>query len=706
MPRERKNFYQLVATDYEISGNVFRTWRGEDDRLVVVLDETIDEYKPYVLLVMDAYENRKWDDVLANDFKLDLEDIRPKKENKYQKLDIEYGGLEFYSRLIDAYESGQDTTDALNKLYDFRDAAVRRAATERLVAATDVIAQSAKTARIAERTITNLTQKLKTLKEDLAHRRSEVGREPPKETASRILKIESQIDRTEEKNMRAKKRLDNAVRRGDAARDDADVAREILSRRRPALESADVPQKIVADAPSFSNLYQEEIQKKEEVSEETTVTEEVVKTTDNPEPRASLPVPDYETQSEPQENKMPDTPETEEVKPLFDENPEILDEEIAFKPVAFEDIKPEPSANTANNTADVVEHHEKIETVETTEIHEVPVTEPLSFSENNSSVSDYDAPTADYREPEPVLNKIQSVEEPTGADMDRTGQLNNTQYANATPAAPVTQNTVRPASYGMRPISPITGETSAVKPVGSAGNSRPTVFYYFLLILLIALSIFTLWLYQKNNSGNLPISDPVQTEPVRQPDVIIGGNKVVVVEPEPEPEPIVEPEPEPIIEPEPEPIVEPEPEPINVVYPNPADVMVAAEPEVPEVESEESVLARKQAYGVSRDSKGVYVPDVIFDDDVISVPAVAPNYVDEEEMYYQNGGNEEYYQEDQMYYDEPQPMQYEEYDSGEYYEDDYEDEDDGFVMKDANGRNYLSVHDGGPYSVGYTEEVY
>jgi hypothetical protein len=705
MPRERKKFYQLTSTDYEISGNVFRAWRGEDDRLVVVLDETIDEYKPYVLLVMDSYENRKWDDVLSNDFKLDLEDVRPKKENKYQKLDIEYGGLEFYAHLIDAYESGQDTTDALIKLYDFRDAAVRRAATERLVAATDIIAQSAKTARIAERTITNLTQKIKKLKEDLEYRRSEVGREPPKETASRILKIESQIDRTEEKNTRAKKRLDNAVRRGDAARDDADVARDILSRRRPVLKSADTPQKIVDDAPSFTNLYQEEIQKNEEVSEETTVTEEVVKTTDNSEPRATLPVPDYETQSEPQENKMPDTPETEEVKPLFDENPEILDEEIAFKPVAFEDIKPEPTANPVDNhTADVVKQ-EKIETVETTEIHEVPVTQPLSFSENNSSASDY-AEATDYQEPEPVLNKIQSVKESTGADMDRTGQLNNTQYANTTPAAPVTQNTTRPASYGTRPISPITGETTAVKPVGSAGNSRPTVFYYFLLILLIALSIFTLWLYQKeNNKKPMPFADKtIQTEPIKQPDVI-GGTKVVTVEPEPEPEPIVEPEPEPIIEPEPpeppEPIIEPEP--INVIYPNPADVMVAAEPEVPEVESEESVLARKQAYGVSRESQGIYVPDVIFEDDVISVPVVAPNYVDEEELYYQDGGDEEYYQEDQIYYDEPQPMPYDEYESDEGYID---EADEGFIMEDSGGRDYLSIHDGGQYSVGYHEEIY
>ena len=113
MPRERKKSYELSVTDYDIAGNVFHAWRDDDARLIFILDETVNEYKPYTLLVMDSYDDRKWDDVLANDFNVNLEDIRPKKENKYQKLDIEYGGLEFYANLIDAYEAGRDTEDVL-----------------------------------------------------------------------------------------------------------------------------------------------------------------------------------------------------------------------------------------------------------------------------------------------------------------------------------------------------------------------------------------------------------------------------------------------------------------------------------------------------------------------------------------------------------------------------------------------------------------
>ena len=143
MSQERENFEELTFADYQINGNVFRAWSNQDDQLIFVVDETIDEYKPYVLLIMDEYGDRKWDDVLSNDFHVDLEDIRPKKENKYQKLDIEYDGLWYYSRLIDLYKSGQDVDTALAALYDFRDTAVRRAATERLVAASDTIEQSA-----------------------------------------------------------------------------------------------------------------------------------------------------------------------------------------------------------------------------------------------------------------------------------------------------------------------------------------------------------------------------------------------------------------------------------------------------------------------------------------------------------------------------------------------------------------------------------
>lgn len=743
MPRERKDFDELVATDYQIDGNVFRAWTDNSGRLVFVVDETIDEYKPYVLLVMGSYGERKWDDVLSNDFHVNLENIRPKKENKYQKLDIEYDGLGYYSDLIDVYVAGRDTTAALVKLYDFRDAAVRRAATERLVVATDTVEQAARTAMQTERSITVLQNRRKVLEKRLEHRRNAIGREPAKESAAKILKTESQIEKTDEKLRRSTRRLENALRRGNAAREDAETARDVLSRRRPPLvvqekisvESdaekvknlddvpEDIKQEPISQTPKITEIQQEV---KTETVKETTqeTTEEFNDTTEE----ITLPVPDYETTPEREEYDMPNTQDQEEVKPLLDQDPEILDEEIAFKPVAFDDIKPAEQNKTVVKKEETVNIEKNYDADDfnrdaaRVENNNEPIAKPLSFSENKTVSQTYEETThEEYEEAKPVLNTIQSVERPTGADVDTTGQLSNTQYATAadSSARPASPNVAATAS---RPISPITGANTKVKPVGE-GRSRPTIIYYLLLIILIILSVFTLWLYQKKNGGTVPFLGQNGEEAVTHPDVISGGDVFI----NPEPEPVVTPTPEP--EPAPEPdipvVVEPD-TPINVEYPN-NDVLMAAEPTVVPVEPEESVLARKDPYPVSREDQPVYVeervtsvaaPDVIFDEDVISVPVVPPEYVDEEEMYYnQNGQDATYYQEvqSQEYYPQPEPEYYQQPQQVEYDEnvdDGYvqENVDGGFVIEssgnDPESRKYLTVHDGGQYSVGYTETTY
>ena len=128
MPRAREN-KSLSVVEYDIAGNAIRAYYDQSNKLIFVLDETIDADKPNVLLVIDSFDGRKWDDVLANDYNVDLETVRPKRDNKYQKLDIEYGGLDVYSELIDADESGEDLSDAIANLTRFRTMSVRRAAT-------------------------------------------------------------------------------------------------------------------------------------------------------------------------------------------------------------------------------------------------------------------------------------------------------------------------------------------------------------------------------------------------------------------------------------------------------------------------------------------------------------------------------------------------------------------------------------------------
>ena len=117
MSIERENLKQsLKVVDYDIAGNPLRAYQDVDGRLVFVLDLLIDDIKPNVLLVISPEDNRKWDDIIANDWGVDLETVRPKKDNKYQKLDIEYAGLDKYADLIQAYLGRGDVSARLADL--------------------------------------------------------------------------------------------------------------------------------------------------------------------------------------------------------------------------------------------------------------------------------------------------------------------------------------------------------------------------------------------------------------------------------------------------------------------------------------------------------------------------------------------------------------------------------------------------------------
>ena len=122
----------LTSKNYEISGNSLQAFYDPAGKLIFILDKTLGDIKPNVLLVLDRVGNRKWDDILSNDYGVDLESVRPKKDNKYQKLDIEYSGLDKYEDLIKAFENGDDFKQALDDLIVTRDTFVRKAAAERL----------------------------------------------------------------------------------------------------------------------------------------------------------------------------------------------------------------------------------------------------------------------------------------------------------------------------------------------------------------------------------------------------------------------------------------------------------------------------------------------------------------------------------------------------------------------------------------------
>lgn len=619
----------LTENFYDVSGNHLRVWRDVDGNIVFVVDETINENKPNVLLVVRPDGERKWDDILVNDFDMDLENVRPKKDNKYQKLDIEYDGLNIYETLINALVGGKSTEAELNDLSDFQYVAARRSATARLAGARQELEVSADTIAKTNESIAELTGVQRELRSKLSEQRKNIGREPTKESASKILKTESKLEEINGKIKRAKRRLAKATRRNNAAKKQCELLQNFLKKTKQ------------------TNARNEDIIFVPYVPENTPQKNDNKTTTT-------------------EKKDMPD----DEVKPLMDQDPEILDEDIAFRPVEFDEIQSEKKEDVVEDDTfekddkDEVKLDDALQNISETESETVVQEETLNI--RPIQVDELENKSSNVQDTAPVLDTITSVDAPIAADTDTTGQIDNGQYNETPVARPVpVMPSVTPVAPVARPVSPISG---TAKPVDGGMPQKNTRMYYLLLIVLIILSVFTLWLYQKKNGETVPdlktTADTVSTE--SDADTLSGPfidlsektepvsvDSEPVVEPVPEPEPVVEPEPipepEPIVEPEPvvEPIIEPEP----IAEPEP----VIEEPEViedltpnipvvapqPQVESEADILARKQAYGA-------YSHDVVFDDDV-----GGPNVNMPQDVYYQDYGNNAPYYEPQ-YAPEPQ----------------------------------------------------
>ena len=461
MKRERETNIQkygkLIMRPYTIAGNLINAFYDASDDLVFVLDNTINVSKPNVLLVINPDGDRKWDEILSNDYGVDLEMVRPKQDNKYQKLDIEYSGLAVYDNLIRAYMADDDMEDYLEQLNVLRDSAARHSAVMRLNAANEVISKTNVTIVKTKESIANLQERLKTLRAKLTATRKEIGKVSTKQSAAKILRLESQIEATNEKLKRAKKRLESAQRRLEVATADAELASNLLNQP----EADIIKSKSVIVAPKH------EIKPVDEDEDE----------------------------------------EESDIKPLFEEDPQILNEDIAFKPIEFT----APALNVSEEEKSVPVFKEE------TESKEKPIIEtfePVVAAEEEPVV-----------ESKPVLESMMPVEHEEVIEEKPVEQY-------VAPVVPIT------------PVAPVEKEEPVV-PVATPEetSTKPTFVYYVLLFVLILLSVFTLWLYQKNIKTSSPdlVAKTTQTvvkeEPVAKPVVQKPVEQVVVpasvtVEPE------------------------------------------------------------------------------------------------------------------------------------------------------------------------------
>ncbi len=549
MSIERENLNQsLKVVDYDIAGNPLRAYQDVDGRLVFVLDLLIDDIKPNVLLVIDSADNRKWDDIISNDWGIDLETVRPKKDNKYQKLDIEYVGLDKYSNLIRVYLADGDVTSALAELQEFRIGVARHVATERLAVAERLVGQARETIEKTNDTIATLQEKLKGWRVKLQEYKSQIGRAPGKQVASKILRAESQIDAIGEKMVRTKKRLASAKNRLVNAEDDADIARNILTRIQQ-IAGHDGQDAIVTDLTTINKTGAE---------------------------------------------KMADN----DIKPILDQDPNILDEDIAFKPIVFDTPVAPVVPSAPSVTSNVPEFKPFGNDVEKTEevvfapvVADVPVApavpETLVVPETLATPVVFDVPEVQEVQapviepvsvpvaqevhmpapvveqmPVPVLDSITAVgpvldqadSEVFGGDV-LSPELSTSVVpevpmspvleaptlspvvsdvpvapvvpapampvvnapAPSAPVAPMPEISASPVDGPGRPVSPI---AAPVVAVSASSPRKPTTLYYVLLMVLIALSIFTLWIYQKSSNQNLPeLGASVQAE--TQEEVVV-----------------------------------------------------------------------------------------------------------------------------------------------------------------------------------------
>ncbi len=606
MTSERE--YISSVQDYDVAGNAIRAFFAPDNRLICVLDLLITEIKPNVLLVINPDENRKWDDILENDFGVDLETVRPKKDNKYQKLDIEYSGLDLYERLIQDSKNNNDLTDVLNDLNLFRKNVAKRVASERLKNAEVVVENARETVDKADEKIKNLQDKSRKIQINLVEARKNIGKEPTKQSAAKILRLESQVEAVGEQIRRAKKRMQNAQKRELTAQDEIDGAKKILN----MLADENLPA-----TPVMTDL----------------VAQTVPSVPANVKENNEI----YETKA---------TEMDDEVKPLFDKNPENLDEELAFKPIEFQVpagyVQKQPETDSLEQHFESDAENQGADSLPYAQINDdaqqnqvaaqektaLDVFVPVDTESDSETVKYWDNVTT----PEPQNNAEEYAKDNATAPVQP--QIESDEY----PIVPETS--VAPAVDAPRPVAvepvvdapspvaaepvvaPIVSELRPVPPVGSgfdtvkSNNGEPNkVLYYVMLIGLIVLSVFTLWLYQNSSNKALPelgatTQAPVIEETVTEPELAESDDLLPFIE-----EPVVETTPqEPVVEQVEEPVVEEVEEVIEApvveepvveepVVEEVIERVVAPAPVVEEAPVVSEPVVNKPAYNVSQNEK-------------------------------------------------------------------------------------------------------
>ncbi|MDR0449009.1 MAG: hypothetical protein LBG89_00920 [Rickettsiales bacterium] len=521
----------LFKKDFSAGGISFSAWLDTHDHAAFVLDMTRDDILPDAMVVIDqdaSNPDRKWDDILRKDFDTDPEIVRPRQDNKYQKLDILYMGLSVYQAAVDHMMTHGDASgEIIRDIGSFRLNAAAASAAKRIADNRVILKKVSKTMESTKKTAAKIRAEIAQLTERLAAQKTAAGFQPSRAAASKILKTQSMIEALQEKDERNDTRAKRTAKKIAAARREIQEFADRLERLR-GLGAETAP---LADADDYDEY-------------------------------------DYDG----------DESESPAIAPLLDDDPNIVDKSKAFQKVDYKEREMQAEFKPMQWAADVDEVETPTPKTES-RIDEVPAS---GVSSGRLSAT----PPASMPSFAPPVSSGQPVpENPMSSPASGFAAQPGTSSAYV-PRQPMPAARPDAAPGAQAAAVARSGDTGGRKP------SEPGGGYYMLLLVLIVVSIATLYVYQdKLNTRILPHLNPNATElaghevPANEPepaslniydetapafldneqlDYIDGFNQEVVAGPESELEPLTREElaeyqPQSEYEPELEPEYQPEP---------------------------------------------------------------------------------------------------------------------------------------------------
>ncbi len=194
---------------------LFTGFFNKKKELLFVIDSTKDIITPNFRLILNKKDNKKWDEILKDIYKISPEKIRPRKGVLYQPLDIEYENLHLYKNFLEDIENNFTAKRILLN----REKQSLKHAISRLDNETDVLHKSQMTIMTSRKSVEEFSEKLKRLKSRQKVLEKKKIEKPKTVKKEQEIKLQSSLDRANEDVINRKKRLRRAEKRVEKSKE-------------------------------------------------------------------------------------------------------------------------------------------------------------------------------------------------------------------------------------------------------------------------------------------------------------------------------------------------------------------------------------------------------------------------------------------------------------------------------------------------------